>query len=108
MLDGAKTLVLDGAQADAFIVAARTAGETTDEQGVTLFVIPAGAPGLSVREFGTLDGRSAAHLTLRAVSAGADAVLGQPGAALPAIVARRRATPRCARKPWARWKHCWT
>ncbi len=45
MLDGAKTLVLDGAQADAFIVAARTAGETTDEQGVTLFVIPAGAPG---------------------------------------------------------------
>lgn len=87
VLDGTKTLVLDGAQADAFIVAARTAGEAADEQGVTLFLIPADAPGLAVREFRTLDGRSAAHLTLRHVGAGADAVLGQAGAALPVIVA---------------------
>ncbi|RDK06429.1 acyl-CoA dehydrogenase family protein [Cupriavidus lacunae] len=87
VLDGTKTLVLDGAQADAFIVAARTAGEAADEQGVTLFLIPADAPGLAVREFRTLDGRSAAHLTLRHVGAGTDAVLGQAGAALPVIVA---------------------
>ncbi|WER49113.1 acyl-CoA dehydrogenase family protein [Cupriavidus sp. WKF15] len=87
VLDGAKSLVLDGAQADAFIVAARTAGDAADEQGVTLFLVPADAPGLAVREFRTLDGRSAAHLTLREVGAGADAVLGQAGAALPVIVA---------------------
>ena len=87
VLDGTKTLVLDGALADAFIVAARTAGDAADEQGISLFLIPADAPGLAVREFRTLDGRSAAHLTLREVGAGADTVLGQAGAALPAIVA---------------------
>ncbi|CAG9168353.1 Acyl-CoA dehydrogenase, short-chain specific [Cupriavidus laharis] len=87
VLDGAKTLVLDGAQADAFIVAARTAGDAADEQGISLFLIPAGTPGLAVREFRTLDGRSAAHLTLREVRAGTDAGLGQAGAALPVIVA---------------------
>jgi len=87
VLDGAKTLVLDGAQADAFIVAARTAGEANDEQGVTLFLVPAGTPGLAVREFRTLDGRGAAHLTLRQLRVGADAVVGDAGGALPRIVA---------------------
>lgn len=87
VIDGTKTLVLDGAQADAFLVAARTAGDVADEQGVTLFLVPADAPGLSVREFGTLDGRSAAHLTLREVRADENGVVGQPAAALPAIVA---------------------
>ncbi|CAG2147018.1 acyl-CoA dehydrogenase family protein [Cupriavidus numazuensis] len=87
VIDGIKTLVLDGAQADVFLVAARTAGDVADEQGVTLFLVPADAPGLAVREFGTLDGRSAAHLTLREVRVDENAVVGQPGAALPVIVA---------------------
>lgn len=87
VLDGAKTLVLDGAQADAFIVAARTGGEANNEQGVTLFLVPAGMPGLAVREFRTLDGRGAAHLTLRQLRVGADAVVGEAGGSLPSIVA---------------------
>ncbi|SOZ39187.1 acyl-CoA dehydrogenase family protein [Cupriavidus neocaledonicus] len=86
VLAGAKTLVLDGARADAFIVAARTAGDVADEAGITLFLVPAGTPGVSVREFPTLDGRSAAHLALREVALGADAVVGQTGGALPAII----------------------
>jgi len=87
VLDGAKALVLDGAQADAFIVAARTTGEANAERGVTLFLVPAGTAGLEVREFRTLDGRSAAHLTLRQLRVDADAVVGEPGGALPWIVA---------------------
>ncbi|KJK16891.1 acyl-CoA dehydrogenase [Burkholderiaceae bacterium 16] len=87
MLEGAKTLVLDGAQADAFIVAARTAGEVNDEAGVTLFLVEAATPGLSKREFRTLDGRSAAHLALHQLRVGADAVVGETGDGLPWIQA---------------------
>ncbi|MGO4155459.1 acyl-CoA dehydrogenase family protein [Cupriavidus sp. YAF13] len=87
MLEGAKTLVLDGAQADAFIVAARTAGEVNDEAGVTLFLVEAATPGLGIREFRTLDGRSAAHLTLHQLRLGADAVVGETCDALPWIQA---------------------
>ncbi|CAN7749276.1 acyl-CoA dehydrogenase [Cupriavidus necator] len=87
VLDGSKTLVLDGAQADAFIVAARTSGEACDEQGVTLFLVEAGTPGIAVRGFPTLDGRGAAHLTLSELRVDAGAVIGETGRALPWIVA---------------------
>src|SRR5262249_7364061 len=50
-----------------------------------LFVIDAGAPGVTRRDYATVDGMRAADVTLANVKAGPDAVLGQAGAAYPVI-----------------------
>lgn len=75
-LDGQKSLVLDGADADTFIVAARTAGARHDSGGLTLFLVPARTAGIEIRGYRMYDGHAAADLTLRDVRVGPDAVLG--------------------------------
>ena len=47
-ITGQKIQVLDGYAADALIVSARTAGAEADPDGISLFVIPKDAPGVSV------------------------------------------------------------
>jgi pimeloyl-CoA dehydrogenase len=84
-IDGRKTLVLDGDSADAFVVVARTAGEPTDAQGLTLLLVDADAPGVTVDGFATLDGRRAAHVSFDGVVVPTDAVIGTAGTALPLI-----------------------
>jgi alkylation response protein AidB-like acyl-CoA dehydrogenase len=76
VLSGAKPFVIDGMAADLFIVAARTSGEAGDESGITLFLVPATARGLSRKRLHTVDSRGAADLTFDGVEVGADAVLG--------------------------------
>jgi acyl-CoA dehydrogenase len=73
---GEKIQVLDGHVADAFVVVARSAGGPRDAQGVTLFVVPKGAAGLTVTRQTRVDGRNAALVRLDGVTVGADAVLG--------------------------------
>jgi acyl-CoA dehydrogenase len=75
---GEKIQVLDGHVADLFVVVARTAGGPRDAEGLTLFLVPKGARGLSVTRQTRLDGRNAALLKLDGVEVGADAVLGAP------------------------------
>jgi len=75
-LSGKKSFVLDGMAADAFILAARTLGEPGDEGGITLFLVPAAAPGLSRTRLKTVDSRGAADVTFDIVGVGADAVIG--------------------------------
>jgi acyl-CoA dehydrogenase len=77
---GEKVQVLDGHVADAFVVAARTAGGPRDAEGIGLFLVPRGAAGLSVTRQSRLDGRNAALVTLDGVEVGADAALGAPDA----------------------------
>ncbi|MCA9511847.1 MAG: acyl-CoA dehydrogenase family protein, partial [Myxococcales bacterium] len=59
-LRGRKHFVLDGHVADAIVVVARTAGGETDRDGLGLFVVDAGAPGLTVKRTLMVDGRNAA------------------------------------------------
>ena len=80
-IDGRKTLVLDGATADVFLVVARSAGATHEPNGLTIFAVDAKAHGVRVQPFATLDGRRAAHLDLDGVQVGADAIVGTPGEA---------------------------
>jgi pimeloyl-CoA dehydrogenase len=75
-IDGQKTLVPDGGEAHAFVIVARTSGTSGDTGGLTLFIVDANAPGVSVQPFRTLDGRGAAHVSLDAVTVDASAVLG--------------------------------
>ncbi|WP_051683622.1 acyl-CoA dehydrogenase family protein [Blastococcus sp. URHD0036] len=64
LLDGVKPTVLDGAEADLFLVVARA------EDGVRLFAVESAAPGLTIDRLESLDlGRAFARLTLKAVPA---------------------------------------
>jgi len=85
ILDGAKTLVLHGDSANAFIVSARISGAQRDTSGLAVFVVDAEAKGLTRRGYATTDGQRAAELTLSNVRVPADTVLGTPGNAYPLI-----------------------
>ena len=80
-LSGTKLFVLDGATANLLIVAARTADGGSPEDGVTLFVVPADAAGISRKVLNTMDQtRKQAEVTFDGVKVGSDAVLGNEGA----------------------------
>ena len=91
VLNGHKGVVLHGAAADKLIVSARTGGGARDRDGITLFLVERGAPGVSLRDYQTIDGLRAAELALDNVSVGADDVLGavDGGLALIEDAARR-------------------
>jgi alkylation response protein AidB-like acyl-CoA dehydrogenase len=77
-LTGTKTHVIDGHQADAYVVAARSAGNDDDTNGLTLFLVPADAKGLSTVRLERIDTpRNAANVTLKDVALGEDAVIGE-------------------------------
>ena len=78
-LDGAKAVVLAAPSAHQFIVSAQ------DGTGLSLFLVDAKAPGLSLRSYPTQDGARAADLRLDAVQVGAEALIGPAGGALPLI-----------------------
>ena len=84
-LDGVKAVVQHGEQADVFVLSARSAGAVDDEAGISLFLVPAGTPGLTLRGYPTIDGGRAAELTLAGVTLGADALLGAEGAGAATI-----------------------
>ncbi len=79
-LHGEKRVVLHGADADALIVSARSAGSGGDGQGmdgVSLFVVPRDSAGLRITGYRTLDGLRAASVVLDGVVVGPDAVIGR-------------------------------
>ncbi len=81
-LSGSKTFVLDGHVADAFVVAARTSGAAGDLAGLTLFVVEAQAPGVSVERVAMVDAHNAARVTFANVTVPESAVLGKVGEGL--------------------------
>jgi alkylation response protein AidB-like acyl-CoA dehydrogenase len=81
VLDGAKVLAWHGAAADALIVSAKLDG--TD--GISLFLVPRDAAGLSLTAYPTMDGHCAADLQLDAVRLHASALLGAEGQGLAAL-----------------------
>lgn len=84
-LTGMKAIVPAGPWCGAFILAARTAGRAGDADGISLFLVPADAPGLVRHPYATIDGRRAADLLLDGVTLPADALLGREGEALPLL-----------------------
>ena len=85
ILEGAKSVVFHGDCADTLVVSARTSGDRMDKAGLTLFLIPAGTPGLARRGYAMRDGTRAAEISLSSVKLGADAVLGTVGDAMAVI-----------------------
>jgi pimeloyl-CoA dehydrogenase small subunit len=85
VLDGDKRMVLHGGQADTLVVSARTAGGDAEAAGITLFLVPRTAAGVSVKDSRTIDNLRAADVRFASVTVGADAVLGRPGEGYPVI-----------------------
>jgi alkylation response protein AidB-like acyl-CoA dehydrogenase len=77
IINGGKSVVVHGAQAGRLIVSARASGAQRDHDGVSLFVVPADAPGVTITGYRTLDGQRAADIAFANVRA--DALLGEAG-----------------------------
>jgi alkylation response protein AidB-like acyl-CoA dehydrogenase len=79
IISGDKSVVFNGGNAGLLVVSARTSGERTDTDGITLFAVPAAADGVRVRAYPTVDGQQAAEIHFDAVAVDGGAVLGEPG-----------------------------
>lgn len=75
-LNGAKRFVSDGHHADMFIIVARTFGEAGQAHGISLFIVPKDATGLTVQALNTVDSHGAAHLHFEDVAVSEDNVIG--------------------------------
>ena len=79
LLNGRKSFVLNGGDADLLIIPARTGGQMRDRDGISLFALAADAPGIKRNPYPTVDAHSAAEVVLTDVIAPPDAVLGNAG-----------------------------
>lgn len=77
VLNGEKTVVLNGAAAQKLVVLARSSGDQSDQNGLSLFLVDACAAGLTTTGYRMTDGREAANITLENVKA--EAVVGEVG-----------------------------
>ena len=68
-LNGSKAVVLGATTADHLVVSARTSGDVTDADGVSLFLIDAAADGVHIRGYSTADGYPASEIALNDVAA---------------------------------------
>jgi alkylation response protein AidB-like acyl-CoA dehydrogenase len=78
-ITGTKTQVAAGYRADAMVVAARTSGEPGDAGGITLFLVPAAAAGLTITRQHLVDSRNAALVELAGVEVSDAAIVGALG-----------------------------
>jgi alkylation response protein AidB-like acyl-CoA dehydrogenase len=86
-LNGAKCFVLDAQVASLLIVAARSAGASGDQQGLSLFALPRDTAGVTVTRTVMVDAHNAARVTLSDVQLRGDALLGTADAAWPVLQA---------------------
>ncbi|PSL15872.1 hypothetical protein CLV44_103156 [Marinobacterium halophilum] len=75
-LSGDKVMVVDGLGADGWIVAARTSAAA---DGVSLFIVPAGAEGVAVSRQNLIDSRNTARLRLNQVQVAPEQLIGELG-----------------------------
>lgn len=80
VLTGAKAVVQQGAEADFFLVSARTSGAADSEDGISLFVVPSETAGVTLRGYRKIDGGRAAELCLNEVCLPDTALLGEQDA----------------------------
>lgn len=76
-LKGAKAFVVDGHASDLVIVAARTAGESGDRDGLTLFLVNPKSKGIEIERTAMVDAHNAARIVFNDAEVTADGVLGE-------------------------------
>lgn len=85
VLNGFKCVVIAAPWANKLIVTARTSGGQRDRDGVSVFIVDKSAPGVSTRDYATVDGRRASEITFENVKLGAGALIGAEGKGLPLV-----------------------
>jgi alkylation response protein AidB-like acyl-CoA dehydrogenase len=80
-LSGKKEWVLNGQAADHILVSARSSGEKRDRDGVSLFVVDRGAPGVKIKTVACMDSHKAAFVELDGVKVGKGSLIGEEGKA---------------------------
>jgi alkylation response protein AidB-like acyl-CoA dehydrogenase len=79
IINGKKSFVLNGKEADIIIVPARTSGSQTETEGISLFVVESDLPGISKNNYKSVDGHSASEITFKNVEVNKDNLLGEIG-----------------------------
>ena len=90
-ITGQKTFVLDGHVADVLIIAARTSGAPNDPAGISLFLVPANARGVTRQRTIMIDSRNAANIRFDNVAAEPLGPIGGGAAILDRVLDRARA-----------------
>lgn len=85
VLNGHKSVVIAAPWATHLLVSARTGGSRSENEGISLFLIPANLPGIVRRDYPTVDGFRASEVYFENVAVPGEALLGGEGAALPLI-----------------------
>ncbi len=83
-LNGVKRFVRDGAAADFFIVAAR-AEDSAGEEGISLFIVPAGEEGMTLETYRIMSGERLTDVTLDGVRLPEESLLGEWRGGWPAL-----------------------
>ncbi|MDP3633871.1 acyl-CoA dehydrogenase family protein [Phenylobacterium sp.] len=85
VLNGHKAVVIGAPYATHLIVTARTGGGQRETQGVSVFIVPKDAKGVTTRDYPTVDGFRASEVYFENVAVGAEAMIGPEGQALPLV-----------------------
>ncbi|HTO58826.1 MAG TPA: acyl-CoA dehydrogenase, partial [Pseudomonadales bacterium] len=85
VLNGYKAVVINGPSADLLVISARTSGQQRARSGITLFLVERNAPGVSRRDYPTVDALRASEVRLDNVAVPKSAVLGKVGKGLDII-----------------------
>lgn len=88
VLNGRKAVVVNAEAASYLVVSARESGDVDDETGISLFLLPADAPGLSMRGYPLFSGGRAAEITLDGVEVDDATRLGAAGEAFDALTSQ--------------------
>jgi alkylation response protein AidB-like acyl-CoA dehydrogenase len=84
-LNGEKVVVMNGVNADHFIVSVRTDGQQSDEQGISLYLVAADAPGIEKLAYRLMDGQLVANIRFTDVVVPAGNLVGTANQAIELI-----------------------
>lgn len=85
VLNGHKSVVLNGAAAEKILVSVRTSGESCDREGISLIWVDASTPGVRRECYASVDGQRAADIWFDNVALPASNLLGNVGEAIDVI-----------------------
>ena len=86
-ITGRKSLVIDAKEANWLIVSVRDEGHADAREGLSLYLVPADAPGVEIRQYETISGGTAAEINFDRVAVSEEHLLGAAGSAGAAIEA---------------------
>jgi len=77
ILNGYKSVVMNGPSANKVIVSARTSGSQLDEDGITLFIVDSDCEGIEKTNYKTVDGRRASDINIENVIVPKENIVGE-------------------------------